>query len=124
MRTMLCRFIVGKRALRLLAAYYDNYEPKESVFSKLQEWLSDAAFSQSRTLKTVAATIYLNEDNHKEAFKLLKDPQHLEQYVNRLFVNRSDVLPSQDLTLIVCRCCVVWLLLCFCVVTLCLWSCI
>lgn len=102
MRTMLCCFIVGKRALRLLAAYYDNYEPKESVFSKLQEWLSDAAFSQSRTLKTVAATIYLNEDNHKEAFKLLKDPQHLEQYVNRLFVNRSDALPSQDLTLIVC----------------------
>ena len=95
MRTMLCCFIVGKRALRLLAAYYDNYEPKESVFSKLQEWLSDAAFSQSRTLKTVAATIYLNEDNHKEAFKLLKDPQHLEQYVNRLFVNRSDVLPSR-----------------------------
>lgn len=71
---------IGKRALRLLAAYYDNYEPKESVFSKLQEWLSDAAFSQSRTLKTVAATIYLNEDNHKEAFKLLKDPQHLEHH--------------------------------------------
>lgn len=94
---------VGKRALRLLAAYYDNYEPKESVFSKLQEWLSDAAFSQSRTLKTVAATIYLNEDNHKEAFKLLKDPQHLEQYVPpRLDVDRQSVSDVVDCVLLAC----------------------
>lgn len=65
--------------MRLLAAYYDNYETKENVFSKLQEWLSDAAFNQNRTVRTVAATIYLNEDNHKDAFKILKDPTNLEQ---------------------------------------------
>lgn len=90
---------VGKRALRLLAAYYDNYETKENVFSKLQEWLSDAAFNQNRTVRMVAATIYLNEDNHKDAFKILKDPTNLEHHAMlvELYLKmfRSDLAEKQ-----------------------------
>jgi coatomer protein complex subunit epsilon len=90
---------IGKRALRLLAAYYDNYEIKENVLSKLQDWLSDSSFNQNRTLRTVAATIFLNEDNHKESFKLLKDPTNLEHHAMlvELYLKmfRSDLAEKQ-----------------------------
>lgn len=70
---------IGKRALKLLANYYENPSAKESVFAQLQEWLEDSATNTNRVVKTIAATIYMNEGNHKDAFRVLKDPSNLEQ---------------------------------------------
>ena len=70
---------IGKRAVKLLAAYLDNPSNRETVHLQLNEWLADATASQNKTLQLIAAAIYAAEDNTKEAFKVLRDGSNLEQ---------------------------------------------
>jgi hypothetical protein len=49
------------------------------VLNQLKEWLNDPLQEQNKTLQLIAATIYVNEDNLKEAYRILKDGSNLEQ---------------------------------------------
>ena len=70
---------IGKRAIKLLAAYFDNPANKEIILLQLKEWISDPIAGQVRTLQMVASSIYVTEDNTKEAFRILKEGNNLEQ---------------------------------------------
>ena len=48
----------------------------------MKEWLSDPVASGNKTLQIIAATIFLYEDNVKEAFKVIKNGSNLEQFVD------------------------------------------
>jgi hypothetical protein len=52
---------------------------------QLKEWLGESSISSNKTLATVAATIFLNEDNIKEAFKAIKTGSNMEQLVCAVF---------------------------------------
>lgn len=47
---------------------------------QLNEWLSDYSANQNKTLQTIAASIFMNEGNLKDTFRVLKEPGNLEQY--------------------------------------------
>ena len=77
----------------MLARYLSNPEAnKEDVFNQLRDLLSDLNASQSKTLIIIAATLYLHEDNHKEAYRILKEGTTLEQcvFVFYLYLNTSN----------------------------------
>lgn len=72
--------LLGKRAIKLLALYLNNPQNnKDAVFQQLKEWLSDPVAGQNKTLVLIAATLYLHEDNHKDAYRVLKEGNGLEQ---------------------------------------------
>lgn len=51
----------------------------EIVTLQLKEWLGDASLCNNKTLQTVAALVYLNEDQAMEAFKAIKTGSNMEQ---------------------------------------------
>lgn len=78
--------MVGLRAIKLLATYLDNPSNKEISVLQMKEWLSDPVASGNKTLQIIAATIFLYEDNVKEAFKVIKNGSNLEQFVEFYFI--------------------------------------
>ena len=70
---------IGKRAVKLLAAYLENPNNRDIIILQLNEWLSDATASANKTLQLVAASIFTAEDNTKDAFRVLRDGANLEQ---------------------------------------------
>eukprot|EP01040_Poterioochromonas_malhamensis_P015033 gene15033-16749_t len=91
---------IGKRAIKLLAFYLNNpRNNKDAVFQQLKEWLSDPVAGQNKTLVLIAATIYLHEDNHKDAYRILKEGNGLEQTAFlvqlHLKIHRNDLAQKQ-----------------------------
>ena len=77
--------LLGLRAIKLLATYLQDPSSREIVLMQLKEWLSESAVASNKTLATVAATIFLNEDNIKEAFKTINNGSNMEQLVCAAF---------------------------------------
>lgn len=49
------------------------------VLLQIQEWLTDANAANNTTLQLVAATLYLHDDNIKEAIRILHHGLNMEQ---------------------------------------------
>eukprot|EP00981_Chlorochromonas_danica_P007863 scaffold1885_cov161-Ochromonas_danica.AAC.6 len=89
---------VGKRALKLMAQYLDDPSIGEIIVEQLNEWLSDTSASSNRTLQTIAASLYILNDNINEGFRVLGSGSNLEQLAilvqQYLRINRSDLAAS------------------------------
>lgn len=60
------------QAIKLLATYNTaNEENREMVFDTLKDWLSSDEVASDSTLQAVAAQIFMEEGNYKEALRLL-----------------------------------------------------
>lgn len=70
---------VGLLAVKLLATFLKDPSTKETALLQIQEWLTDANAANSTTLQLVAATLFLHDDNIKEAIKLLRHALNMEQ---------------------------------------------
>ncbi|XP_078433320.1 coatomer subunit epsilon-1-like [Wolffia australiana] len=57
------------QAVKFLARYLDPTENKDSVISSLKEWLNDIAIGSNPTLRLVAGTIFMHEQDYNEALK-------------------------------------------------------
>lgn len=90
---------VGLRAVKLLATYLEDPSSKEIAVLQLNEWLSDPVASGNKTLKMMAATLFLHEDNVKEAYKAIGNPSTLEQYALlvqiHLRIDRADLAQKE-----------------------------
>ena len=86
--------MLGKRAIKLLANYLNNPANKDNVLNQLRELLNDSIASVNKTVVLIAASIFVNEDNLKEAYRVLKDGTNLEQYALNLFIFVSPHLTS------------------------------
>jgi len=71
--------LLGLRAVKLLATYLENPSNNEIVMFQLKEWLSSPVASGNKTVQMIAATLFMYEDNMKEAFKVIKNGSNLEQ---------------------------------------------
>jgi coatomer protein complex subunit epsilon len=69
----------GKRALKLLARYLEDPSNGELVLMQLKEWLSDPVAAANKTLITIAASIFILNDNVNEAFRVLAEGKNIEQ---------------------------------------------
>lgn len=68
------------QAVKLQATYRAaSADNKELVFGTLAEWLSDPDVSKDETLQVLAAQIYLQEQEYKQALKLVVNSQNLEK---------------------------------------------
>jgi coatomer subunit epsilon len=89
----------GLSAIKLLATYLQDPSTAEIVTLQLKEWLGDGAVNGSKTLQTIAALIYLNEDSAKEAFKAIKTGANMEQWAllvqMYLKIDRADLAQKQ-----------------------------
>ncbi|GAB2220333.1 hypothetical protein Drorol1_Dr00007978 [Drosera rotundifolia] len=56
------------QAVKLLAMYFSGAD-KESTISSLKEWLGDPAIGSNPTLRLVAGTIFMHEQDYNEALK-------------------------------------------------------
>ncbi|KAI4372094.1 hypothetical protein MLD38_010374 [Melastoma candidum] len=56
-------------AVKLLAMYLSSPNSKESVIANLKEWLEDPAIGNNNTLKLIAGTIFMHEQDYSEALK-------------------------------------------------------
>lgn len=72
----------GLQAVKQLATYRTAADDnKEIIVSQLAEWLSSEMMKKDDTLQIVAAHIYYDQKNYKEALKLVKDAgENLEKY--------------------------------------------
>ena len=60
------------QAIKLLGTYRTaEDDTKELVFETLNEWLGDEILGKDDTLAIVAAQIFFEEKNYKEALKLV-----------------------------------------------------
>ncbi|KAL1358965.1 hypothetical protein HN51_004188 [Arachis hypogaea] len=57
------------QAVKLLALYFSGASQKESAISSLKEWLADPAIGNNPTLRLIAGTIFLHEQDFNEALK-------------------------------------------------------
>jgi coatomer protein complex subunit epsilon len=46
---------------------------------QIQEWLSESSAANNTTLQLVAATLYIHDDNVKDAVKILRHGLNMEQ---------------------------------------------
>ena len=65
---------MGLQAVKLLATYKTTAEDsRELVFDTLKEWFEDAQMASNPTLQLIAAQIYYEQGNLKEALSLVAD---------------------------------------------------
>ncbi|KAL2244568.1 coatomer subunit epsilon-1 [Sesamum indicum] len=57
------------QAVKLLALYLSGPENKETAISSLHEWLADPAIGNNPSLRLIAGTIFLHEQDYNEALK-------------------------------------------------------
>lgn len=70
---------VAVQAVRLLAAYLDgNRETKDAVVLQLKEWIGSPAAAGSWEVLLVAGTIYMHEQDYKEALRLMYQNTQLD----------------------------------------------
>lgn len=72
-------FVLGLRAIKLLASYQADRSNKEIVLLQLNEWLNDPVASGNTTLQLIAATIFVYEDSVKDAYQAIKNGVNIEQ---------------------------------------------
>jgi len=70
---------ISLKAIKLLATYMVDPSTREHVVSQLQQWLSDFSMSSNNTLQIIAATLYMYEDNVKDAIKSIRNGVTMEQ---------------------------------------------
>lgn len=70
---------VGLLAIKLLATFLDNPSTKEIAILQVKEWLNDSTASNSKTLRIIAAILYMHDDNCKEAVKAISSTSNFEQ---------------------------------------------
>ena len=70
---------LGLLAIRLLATYLNDPSTKEIAMLQMKEWLSDSSAANSKTLRIIAATLYMYDDNCKEAMKTIGTLANFEQ---------------------------------------------
>lgn len=46
---------------------------------QVKEWLSDPSAANSKTLRIIAATLFMHDDNCKEAIKAISSLSNMEQ---------------------------------------------
>lgn len=70
------------QAIKLLGTYRTAADDtKELVFETLNEWLSDEILGKDETLSIIAAQIFFEEKNYKEALKLVANAnENLEKF--------------------------------------------
>lgn len=91
------------QVIKLLAQYKQaaatGSNAKEAVFGALQEFLQDEATGQDATVRLIAAQLYLEEGNFKEALTLVHDGETLEMMslcvLIYLAMNRVDLAERQ-----------------------------
>jgi tetratricopeptide (TPR) repeat protein len=66
------------QAIRLLATYLQNEGNKDIALVTIKQWISDGVVGNNQTLQLVAGTIFLNERNFEDAFRVLYQSPHLE----------------------------------------------
>ena len=59
----------------------DNPSTKETAIFQVKEWLNDSTASNSKTLRIIAAILFMHDDNCKEAVKAISSTSNMEQYV-------------------------------------------
>lgn len=69
----------GLLSIRLLATYLSNPSTKETAMLQVKEWLSDPSAANSKTLRIIAATLFMHDDNCKEAIKAISSLSNMEQ---------------------------------------------
>ncbi|XP_030471323.1 coatomer subunit epsilon-1 [Syzygium oleosum] len=57
------------QAVKLLALYLSSPDNKEAVISSLKDWLADPAIGNNPTLRLIAGTIFMHEQDYNEALK-------------------------------------------------------
>lgn len=57
------------QAVKLLALYLSSPDNKESTISSLKEWLVDSAIGSNSTLRLIAGSIFMHEEDFNEALK-------------------------------------------------------
>jgi hypothetical protein len=67
------------QAIRLLATYLSNPSTKEIAILQVKEWLADITASNSKTLRIIAATLFMHDDNCKDAIKAISSLSNMEQ---------------------------------------------
>ncbi|KAF3339028.1 coatomer subunit epsilon-1 [Carex littledalei] len=87
------------QAVKLLALYLSGPENKESVISSLNELLGDSAIGSNPTLRLIAGTIFLHEQDFNEALKHTHSGGTLDLHALnvQIFIkmNRSDHAEKQ-----------------------------
>jgi Coatomer epsilon subunit len=68
---------IALKAIKLLATYLLDPSSKDAVFGQLEALLGD--FSASPSLQLTAATLYMYDDNIKEALKAVKGASTMDQ---------------------------------------------
>lgn len=71
--------LTGLLAIKLLATFLDNPSTKEIAILQVKEWLNDSTASNSKTLRIIAAILYMHDDNCKEAVKAISSTSNFEQ---------------------------------------------
>jgi coatomer subunit epsilon len=67
------------RAIKLLAGVTAEPSKRESALKQLNEWLNEGNYAANTTLQLVAAIVHIQDDNLKEAVKLVHRGVNLEQ---------------------------------------------
>ncbi|EEF32502.1 coatomer subunit epsilon-1 [Ricinus communis] len=57
------------QAVKLLALYLSSPLNKESTISSLKGWLADSTYANNATLRLIAGTIFMHEEDYNEALK-------------------------------------------------------
>ncbi|KAL0705726.1 hypothetical protein Bca4012_072151 [Brassica carinata] len=57
------------QAVKLLAMYLSSPENKESTIASLREWLADPTAGSNATVRLIAGTIFMHEEDYSEALK-------------------------------------------------------
>ncbi|KAJ4745697.1 Coatomer protein epsilon subunit family protein [Rhynchospora pubera] len=87
------------QAVKLLALYLSTPHHKESVISTLKDLLADAALATNPTLRLIAGTIFLHEQDYNEALKYTHPGGTLDLHALnvQIFIkmNRSDHAEKQ-----------------------------
>ena len=70
---------LGLKAIKILASYLEDPSSKETAISQIKEWLADPIASGNKTFQIIAATLFVYDDNIKEAFKIIRNGSSIEQ---------------------------------------------
>ncbi|KAM7261666.1 hypothetical protein ACFE04_020743 [Oxalis oulophora] len=62
-------------AVKLLALYLSSPSNKESAISSLKDWLADPAIANNSTLRLIAITVFMHEEDYNRRFRLSSDPE-------------------------------------------------
>lgn len=90
---------VGLKAIKILASYLEDPSSKETAISQIKEWLADPIASGNKTFQIIAATLFVYDDNIKEAFKIIRNGSSIEHHALHvqlyLKIDRLDLAQKQ-----------------------------